>query len=220
MGMNSPETGRLGFCRQNLVVLGLIGFGIGMRLFPYVLNSLGMISLTDPATYAWNVSPIPAICLLGGAYLTQRGLGFGLGLIAYVLSDVMVGWISGQPSMAFYKTLPFVYVGLLLHGLMGATISSKAGAWRIGATAMASEIVFFLFTNFGEWAIGDMNYTKDLTGLGICYSAALPFLSRALIGTLFYTTVLFGIYHWVQTHARDELGHHNGKLELVRVRKP
>lgn len=178
---------------QNLVVLGLVAFGIGMRVLPYVLQRLGLISLTDPSTFAWNISPVPAMCLLGGAYFSARWAGLGIGLIAYLCSDLLIAGISGQPAFAFYKTLPFVYAGFVLHGVIGLSLRGKVSATRVGLTAVASEIAFFLLTNFGEWAIGDMNYDKSPAGLVACYTAALPFLSRSIYGTLIYSAIFFEI---------------------------
>lgn len=186
---------------QNLVVLGLVAFGIAMRVLPYVLQRFGVISLTDPSMFAWNISPVPAMCLLGGAYFSARWAGLGIGLIAYLFSDLLIAGISGQPAFAFYKTLPFVYAGFVLHGAIGLSLRGKVTATRVGLTAMASEVVFFLMTNFGEWAIGDMNYEKSPAGLVTCFLAALPFLSRSIYGTLIYSAIFFEVAAAVERRA-------------------
>ncbi len=128
---------------KNLIVLGLLTFGIAMRVLPYVLQRYGLVSLTDPSTYAWNISPVAAMCLLGGAYLSNRWAGLGVGLVAYLISDLLIGWVSGQPAFSFYKTLPFVYAGFILHGVIGLSLRGRSGPVRVGLTALASEIVFF-----------------------------------------------------------------------------
>ncbi len=191
---------------KNLMVLGLLAFGIGMRVLPYVLANLGLVSLTDRSTYIWNVSPVPAMCLLGGAYLSARWLGFAVGFAAYMLSDLLIGWISGYPAFTYYSTLPFVYAGIILHGVVGLTLRNRPSLARVGLTAVASELIFFLLTNFGEWAIGDMNYVKTPTGLLTCYVAALPFLYRSLYGTLIYSAVFFELaIVWERRFGHDQL---------------
>ena len=199
---------------QNLVVIGLVAFGIGMRVLPYVLERFGLISLTDPSTFAWNISPVPAMCLLGGAYFSARWAGLGIGLIAYLISDLLLATISGHPAFAFYKTLPFVYAGFVLHGIIGLSLRGKVSAARVGVTAVASEIAFFLLTNFGEWAIGDMNYAKTPAGLLASYAAALPFLSRSIYGTLIYSAIFFEVAAAVE---RRSMG--SGKLAEAPVPK-
>jgi hypothetical protein len=176
---------------KNLIVLGLLTFGIAMRVLPYVLERFGLVSLTDPSTFVWNISPVPAMCLLGGAYLSSRWAGLGIGLLAYLASDVLIGWVSGYPAFTFYKTLPFVYAGFIVHGLIGLSLRGRNSPIRVGLTAFASEIVFFLLTNFGEWAIGDANYAKTPAGMLACYVAALPFLYRSIYGTLIYSAIFF-----------------------------
>lgn len=181
---------------KNLMVVGLLAFGIGMRVLPYVLQRMGIISLTDPSTFSWNISPVPAMCLLGGAYVSARWAGLGVGLVAYLISDLLIGWVSGHPAFSFYKTLPFVYAGFVLHGVIGTSLHGPAARgsispFRIGATAIGAELAFFLLTNFGEWLIGDMNYAKTPAGLLSCYVAALPFLYRSLYGTLIYSAIFF-----------------------------
>lgn len=179
------------FRNQNLVVLGLVAFGIGMRVLPYVLVRMGLISEVDPAQYAWNMSPVPAMCLLGGAYFSRRWMGLMLGLVAYLVSDLLIAAVTGRPAFAFYSTLPFVYAGFVLHGVIGLTLRGKKGAVRVGLTAFASELAFFLVTNFGEWAIGDMHYPHTPAGLATCFAAALPFLYRSIYGTLIYSAIFF-----------------------------
>lgn len=181
---------------KNLMVLGLLAFGIAMRVLPYVLQRGGIVSLTDPESFSWNISPVPAMCLLGGAYMSARWAGLGVGLIAYLISDLLIGWVSGYPAFSFYKTLPFVYAGFILHGIIGTSLHGPAARGsispiRIGLTAIAAELAFFVLTNFGEWLIGDMNYAKTPAGLVACYVAALPFLYRSLYGTLIYSAIFF-----------------------------
>ena len=47
-------------------------------------------------------------------------------------------------------------------------------------------IIFFLFSNFGVWALSDL-YIKNLEGLILCYTMAIPFLQSSLIGTIIFS---------------------------------
>lgn len=181
---------------RNLMTLGVLAFGIGMRVLPYVLVRMNIISLDDASSFIWNISPVPAMWLLGGAYMSARWAGLSAGLVAWVIGDLLIGWVSGYPAFSFYKTLPFVYTGLILHGVFGTTMYQAAtrgpvSPFRVGLTAIAAELTFYLLTNFGEWLIGDMNYAKTPAGLMASYVAALPFLYRSLYGTLIYSAVFF-----------------------------
>jgi hypothetical protein len=54
-----------------------------------------------------------------------------------------------------------------------------------------------LLSNFGVWAGGTM-YPKTIEGLMICYAAGIPFLKGTLLGDLFYSGVLFGMFALAQ----------------------
>jgi hypothetical protein len=76
-----------------------------------------------------------------------------------------------------------VGIGLMLRG--------RRRPLPILGGALAGSVLFFVLTNFGVWAIGDI-YPKTLAGLSACYIAAIPFFRGTLEGDLLYTLVLFG----------------------------
>jgi len=201
---------------KNGLILGLLAFGVAMRVLPYVLERFGIVAAADFSTFGWNISPVPAICLLSGAYLTSASLGFGIGFCGYLLSDVLIHLVSGYPF--FYKNLPFVYAGFLLYGVIGLTLRHHKSAGRIAVAALASELVFFLVTNFGEWAIGDNLYPESFSGLLACYAAALPFWKNSLIGMCLYAPILFGLFALLESRV-TVAGKQDPALELVPVRQ-
>ena len=46
--------------------------------------------------------------------------------------------------------------------------------------------IFFLVSNLGVWALSDL-YTRNLEGLILCYTIAVPFLKISLIGTIIFS---------------------------------
>ena len=75
--------------------------------------------------------------------------------------------------------------------LLGSLALDRVTGVRVGASALASSVLFFIVTNFGVWAIGTM-YPMTLAGLAACYVAAIPFFQNTVAGDLFYATLLFG----------------------------
>ena len=57
--------------------------------------------------------------------------------------------------------------------------------------SLAGSVLFFLVTNFGTWATGTM-YPHNAQGLMAAYVAGIPFFQWTVLGTLFYSAVLFG----------------------------
>ena len=152
------------------VVLGLIVLGVLSRLIPH----------------PWNVTPVMAIALFGGAAL-PRGWALVLPLAIVALSDLLIGW---------HNTVPFTWAGFLFAGMIGWWIRRKPSGGRIFAATLTGSVTFFVISNFGVWLIGDL-YPRSLAGLWACAVAAIPFFRTALAGDLVYTGALFGLHYLV-----------------------
>jgi len=53
--------------------------------------------------------------------------------------------------------------------------------------------LFFLVTNFGAW-LGSPIYPQTGAGLVAAYVAGIPFFQNTLLGTLFYSALMFGSF--------------------------
>jgi hypothetical protein len=63
---------------------------------------------------------------------------------------------------------------------------------RVGVSAVAGSVSFFVVSNFAVWAAWSM-YPKTMAGLATCYTAALPFFRRGFEGDMLFTVVMFGL---------------------------
>ena len=129
-----------------------------------------------------NFTPIGAMALFSGAYLTRRGWAFAAPLGAMLLSDAVLGFHAG---------MPFVYGSVTLIVLIGWFALKQPSSFRVVGAALASSVLFFVVTNFGTWAVSGM-YPMTLAGLASCYVAAIPFFQNTVAGDLFYAALLFG----------------------------
>jgi hypothetical protein len=89
-----------------------------------------------------NFTPIGAMALFSGAYLSRRGLAFVAPLAALLLSDLVLG---------FYAGMSFVYASVALTVVIGWWVSSRRTVLRVAAGALAGSLSFFVITNFGMW---------------------------------------------------------------------
>ena len=128
------------------------------------------------------------MALLGGACFGKKWLAFVLPLGALLLSDCVLGFHSG---------MPFVYAAFAVTVCLGFWLRGQRRVIPILTAALASSVLFFGITNFGVWIMGDM-YLKTPEGLAACYAAAIPFFRNELLGTPFYTAVLFGGFALVE----------------------
>lgn len=154
----------------------------------YVLTLLCAASRLLP--HPPNFTPIGALALFAGAYADRRS-AWTVPLAALLISDAFLG---------FYNPLlmAFVYGGFVVGGLLGHRfLREHRSAARIGALAITNSVIFFVLSNFGVW-VGGM-YPHTWEGLARCYVMAIPFFRNTLLGDLFYTAALFGLYEAART---------------------
>jgi hypothetical protein len=129
-----------------------------------------------------NFTPLAAAALFGGAVLTDRRWAIGVPLVAMLLSD----WIIG-----FHTLAPLIYLSLVAMVFIGTYLTERRRIVPVAVAALTASVFFFAVSNFGVWALGIL-YPRTLDGLLACYVAALPFFQNTLLGTLFYSALLFG----------------------------
>jgi hypothetical protein len=134
-----------------------------------------------------NVSPVAAIALFGGAYLTDRKWAFILPFAALLLSDLFLG---------FHDTMWAVYLSFAAIVLIGMRAGRILSPVSVVAGSMSGSILFFLVTNFAVW-LGSGYYAQDMSGLAHSYAMGIPFFHYTLLGDLFFNGVLFGGMAWL-----------------------
>ncbi len=148
-----------------------------------------------PAGFA----PIGAIALFGAAYFSRRIWAFLIPIVSMWISDlVLTNAVYGVPSgqfVWFYSGSLFTYGALALIVVMGMFSLKKVRVGNLVASALGASAIFFLVSNFGAWLSMPV-YAKDFGGLMTCYAAGLPFLRGTVLGDLFYTGVLFGVFEY------------------------
>lgn len=149
-----------------LVLLSLVAAAAAARLLPH-----------PP-----NVTPVAAIALFGGAYISDTRLAFVVPLAAMFLSDMMLG---------FYPHMEVVYLSFAVIVGIGLLLRHHRRLVPIVGATLAAAVLFFLLTNLGVWAFSGL-YPKTLAGLTTCYVAAIPFFRNMLLGDLVYAALLFG----------------------------
>lgn len=144
--------------------------------------------LTRLVPHLPNFTPVTAIALFGGLYISNKILAYALPLIIMFISDIFLGFSS--------ITL-FVYAGFMLVTLIG-TLRKKPNI----LTIFMGSLSFFIVTNFGVWLLG---YPKTWTGFVECYTLALPFFKNSLLGDFFYSGIMMIGFNFIQKHYLQEV---------------
>ncbi len=139
-------------------------------------------ALSRLVPHPWNVAPIAAMALFGGAQFGDKKLAFIVPLAALFLSDIVIG---------FYSSWPFVYGSFAFIVLLGMRLRNQPSVTTLVGASLLSSFLFFALTNLGVWLVDGL-YPKNISGFFQCYTAALPFFRNSILGDLFYTSVLFG----------------------------
>lgn len=138
-----------------------------------------------------NFAPIGAMALFGGSCFADRRAALVVPLMAMFLSDLAIGFLSGNLSFGLHRFIPVVYGSFALIVCLGFWLRTRRTIVPIAGATVASSVLFFVLTNFGVWAVGSL-YPKTWDGLVACYVAAIPFLHNTLFGDALYSAVLFG----------------------------
>ena len=154
--------------------------------FLWIFASVLLAALTRFLPHPPNFTAIGAIALFSGFQLKDKKLALFIPLAILLFTDLFVG---------FHNTMLAVYLGFALTTLLGISMKNAKQLTIVGMS-ITSSILFFVITNFAVWASADGFYSNDLTGLGVCYSMALPFFANSIIGDLCFNALLFGALYF------------------------
>jgi hypothetical protein len=152
-------------------------------MLAYFFILMGAVLRVIP--HAANFTPIAAIALFGGTYLSRKQAMFAP-LAAMVISDFFIGFDSLTSRL-------MVYGSFIVIGAIGMWLKDHKNAYTVVGASLASSVIFFLVTNL-PFVHAQSLYPYTLDGTILSYVNALPFFKNTLLGDLFYTSVLFGAY--------------------------
>jgi hypothetical protein len=150
-------------------------------------------ALTRVLPHPPNFSPVEAVALFGGAYFASRQWALIVPLAGMLISDLVLAALNGGSYAGYFGSagMALVYLCVALGVFLGYRLRGKVGGARVLGYSLLGSLLFFAVTNFGVWLFGAM-YAKNAAGLVAAYAAGLPFFQWTVLGTLFYSAVLFG----------------------------
>ena len=161
---------------------------------PLVLVAFILVAaLTRVLPHPPNFSPVVAIALFGGACFGSRQWAFIVPLAAMLVSDLVLASINGGLYASWFSGFG-IWLGygcVALVTALGLGLRGKVDGLRVLGYALGGSVLFFLVSNFGAW-LADPMYPKTVGGLGMAYTAGIPFFQWTVLGTLFYSALLFG----------------------------
>ena len=143
------------------------------------------------AVHAPNFTPVAAIALFSGVYLTKK-YALIVPLALMIISDIFLG---------MHNVVIFTWGGFVLTTVLGFWLKKRKTVLGVAGASVVSSLLFYLVSNFGVWLMGW--YPRTLGGLIDCYIMAIPFLRNFTMATLAYSAIFFGLYELVARLAKD-----------------
>jgi hypothetical protein len=173
-----------------------------MKYNKSVLLAFGLLILSASLYRVWDGRPMGfapqmAMAVFAGAVIKDKKWAFVLPLLSMFLSDALyqVLYVNGLTEIpGFYggQVLNYILFGsLTVFGFLIKKISTR----NVLGASLAAPTAYFLLSNFTVWmGGGGFNRPKTFDGLMMTYVDGLPFYQNALLGTVVFSTVLFGSY--------------------------
>lgn len=151
-----------------------------------------------------NFSPIGAMALFGGACFSKRSVSFAVPLLTLFISDVVLALtVYRQYSHGIlYSGWYWVYGAFALMVLTGRWLLQQVSVRNVLLSALVITFIHWIVTDFGVWFNGT-TYPKTMAGWWACLAAAIPFERNFLLGTLFYSGIMFGGFEWAKKQLPD-----------------
>lgn len=163
------------------------------------LALIALAALTRLLPHPHNFTPIGAIALFGAAYFNRQWLMLAVPFAALFFTDLFINNVIYRELYGNQFTLItswWIYAAFALVMLAGfGLLSKKVSGIRVLGASLSASAIFFLVTNFSVWAESGM-YPKTAAGLAACYTAGIPFLGNTVLGDLFFSAAMFGVYAW------------------------
>ncbi len=167
-----------------LLVLVLITVGLATRFF----------FLIPDFPHLPNFTAIGAVALFG-AYHLKKKQALIVPIAILWASDILLNNLVYPEYFTSFTLLgdPWVYLGFIAIILIGFALLKKLSVKNIVFASLVGGFAFYMITNFAVW-LTSAAYPKSFAGLLECYAVAIPFFRNALLGNIFYSFVLFGVY--------------------------
>lgn len=176
-----------------------------------VLFAIIVAALSRILPHPDNFTATEALAIFGAAHLSRKYLAFLMPIILMFATDFIINNTIARPFFTDHEGVVvfsnyMVYNWLALIAIVGLSTFTlrKLNFSNLMVTALIGSIIFFLVSNFGVW-MSSAIYPKTFSGLMTCFVAAIPFFKSSLVGTLFFTLFIFGVYELIKRYILSSL---------------
>lgn len=158
------------------------------RPIAVTLTILGILTRLLP--HPPNFTAVGAGSLFSGGRV-NGWLAYALPILMMAITDPIINKGYGLPLYSLSAIV--IYASLLVNVWLGRRLRGTTNMAKVAAFTFVASLQFFLVTNAWVW-LRSAGYPHTPAGLMACYTMALPFFGRTLMGDLFFSLVLFGAH--------------------------
>lgn len=168
--------------------------------------AFGLLIISASLYRVWDGRPLGfapqiAMAIFAGAVIKRKSWAFILPVLSLFISDALyeVLYINGLTEISGFYSGQFTNY-LLFAGLVSiGFLIKKINVSSVLLASVSAPTVYFIVSNLLVWVNGGgLARPKTLDGLMMCYADAIPFYRGSLVGTMVFSTVLFGGFYLMQ----------------------
>ena len=145
-------------------------------------------------------TPLGAMALFGGAYFQKSFKAYLFPLLTLWFGDIILNRVSYYGEWVFfYSGWYFTYGAYALMVLAGQQMIKKANVKNIVLASIVVTLVHWIVTSPSCFFVPNSMYPKTLDGYLTSLVAAIPYERNFLLGTLAYSSILFGLFEWAKS---------------------
>ena len=160
-----------------------------------IISLLVILWITRLVPHVPNFTAASAIVVFLGVIYGQWKYFIPI-LLGYFACDLWITNFVYKSDSAWFGSLSlaYLYIPYIINFIISKYLHSdhKISTMGIVRISLISSVIFFLVSNFGVW-MTDALYPKTISGLLLCYWAAIPFFAYEFVATLFFSVSLFSI---------------------------
>ncbi|HKD82007.1 MAG TPA: DUF6580 family putative transport protein [Candidatus Angelobacter sp.] len=162
----------------------------GILPYLFVLMAVLLRIAAGTGTFATKgFSMVGASLLFFGARIPRKNFWIPVALL--IGSDIYLNLRVYQMPLTTEQYL--IWAWYFVPCLIGVLLRDRAKPLGVLGAGLGTGVGFYLFSNFAVWAVGNISYAHNLSGLIESYTKALPFFRNGIISDVLFAAVFFGI---------------------------
>ena len=145
--------------------------------------------------HPYNMTPTITFALLSTQLFSRRH-AIAVSLLCFILSDAILALLQHHSVWGTWSLFTYSAITLIAYT---SSITQNDKNLKLFKLLIYSSLGFWLWTNLGCW-ITMPTYSKDIHGLLLCFTLALPFLKNQLIGDSLWLMATLGALHHFKKH--------------------